>query len=48
MNGVYDYFFINFMRPVTAEQIDAFAFEMAKTNASSHKICKVQSQYLGY
>ncbi len=32
MIGLYDYFFINFMKTVTPEQIDAFAYEMAKTN----------------
>ena len=40
MNNIYDYFFINFMKPVTAEQIDQFAYEVAKTN-SAHKICRV-------
>jgi hypothetical protein len=32
INAVYDYFFINFMKPVTPQQIDDFALEMAKTN----------------
>ena len=47
MNGVYDYFFINFMKPITKEQLDSFAFEMAKANAA-HKICKVQSHFLNF
>jgi hypothetical protein len=32
MNGLYDYFFINVVKSVQPEQIDAFAYEMAKTN----------------
>lgn len=32
MNGLYDYFFINIIKTVQPEQIDAFAYEMAKTN----------------
>lgn len=47
MNSVYDYFFINFMKQVTPQQIDSFAYEMAKSNAA-HKICRVQSNYLNY
>ena len=47
MNGLYDYFFINIIKSVQPEQIDGFAYEMAKTN-QAHKICRVQSHYLNY
>lgn len=47
MNQVYDYFFINFARPINHEQVDRFAIEMAKTNAA-YKICRVQAHYLNY
>ena len=40
MSNLYDYFFVNFMRPISNEQLDQFAYEMAKTNAT-HKICRV-------
>lgn len=40
MSQVYDYFFINFARPISSEQVDRFAIEMAKTNAA-YKICRV-------
>ena len=32
MNGLYYYLFINVVKSVQPEQIDAFAYEMAKTN----------------
>ena len=47
MNGLYDYFFINLVKNVQPEQIDAFAYEMAKTN-QANKICRLQSNYLNY
>ena len=47
MNGLYDYFFVNLMKNPSPEQIDAFAYEMAKTN-QAHKICRVQAHYLNY
>lgn len=47
MSGLYDYMFINFMRPISGEQLDQFAYELAKTNAT-HKICKVQAHFLNY
>ena len=47
MGQIYDYFFINFTRPISSEQVDRFAIEMAKTS-SGHKVCKVQAHYLNY
>ena len=47
MNGLYDYFFINFMKPISPQLLDDFALEMAKTN-QAYKICRVQSHYLNY
>jgi hypothetical protein len=40
MNGLYDYFFVNTTKSPSAEQIDAFAYEMAKTN-QAHKVCRL-------
>lgn len=47
MNGTYDYMFINFLKPIASEQLDQFAYEMAKTNAT-HKICRVQAHFMNY
>ncbi|CDW72057.1 sec1 family protein [Stylonychia lemnae] len=47
INGIYDYFFVNFMKPISAELLDQFAIEMVKAN-TAHKICQVQYNYLGY
>eukprot|EP00347_Sterkiella_histriomuscorum_P002792 403366783 len=47
LNGLYDYFFINFMKPVQPEQLDQFAIEMVKAN-SAHKICRLSFSHLAY
>lgn len=47
MSGIYDYFFVNFTRQVTREQLDSFAMEITKANAV-HKICKVGYNHLNY
>lgn len=47
LKGLYDYFFINFMRPVSPEQLDQLAIEMVKAN-SAHKICRLSFSHLAY
>lgn len=47
MNSIYDYFFINFCKPPTQEQMSTLAMEMIRANAA-HKVCRVGFSHLNY
>jgi len=44
--NIYDFVFVNFTRKLSESDLETFAIEMTKSNAS-HKICRVSYDHLG-
>ena len=44
--NLYDFVFVNFTRKLSDSDLESFAIEMTKSNAS-HKICRVAYDHLG-